>query len=355
MADLSKPLEYPTSTETGSDSTLALAIKDVDSVALDARGFLSPLQLLRMASEGARPDRNGELVGYAYNLSSIKGAHDQLRTAAAQGSARLKSFLCRQLFDLAIKAETKREEEVEAQFRESVLQVFRLADEDGSGQLEYSELRAIASSQREAEAILARLDADSDGSISEEEWEAFFLELAKASPAMAQKLLERSVHMIFERDFMNACHALFLEFDQDGSGQLELHEVLVMMGDDEQGRELLRYADEDGNNTLSLDEWLEFFLGAACCLVDLSNNARIHSTTHPSASPSAHAHHSPIPRGVPTSLHSRLFSPQTAVASPHVLPAQVSGGSTRVRRGTTWASLWDARSSCELRPRFHHR
>ena len=50
----------------------------------------------------------------------------------------------------------------------------------------------------------------------------------------AEALLQRSVHLIFEREFMQTCLALFQEFDKDGSGTLELSEVLVMMGDDEQ-------------------------------------------------------------------------------------------------------------------------
>ena len=83
---------------------------------------------------------------------------------------------------------------------------------------------------------------------------------ARNQPA-AEHLLQRSVHMIFEREFMQTCLALFQEFDKDGSGTLELSEVLVMMGDDEQGAEFLKYADENGDQKLSLDEWMEFFMG----------------------------------------------------------------------------------------------
>ena len=48
---------------------------------------------------------------------------------------------------------------------------------------------------------------------------------------------------------------------QDGSGQLELNEILVMMGDDEHGRDFLQYADTNGSSSLTLDEWQSFFLG----------------------------------------------------------------------------------------------
>ena len=40
------------------------------------------------------------------------------------------------------------------------------------------------------------------------------MELIKKNTSLAEVLLERTVHMIFERDFMNACRALFYEFDQ---------------------------------------------------------------------------------------------------------------------------------------------
>ena len=214
MVDLSKPLEYPVLREVGSDSVLGLALRDVEAVALDARDFLSPLAILRHAAEAKRPGGKGELVGSAYNADSVKAAQSALRKVVADANAALSSLLCRQLFERAIAAEAKREEELEKQFKDMVLQVFSLADEDGSGRLEYSEVRSIAQSNREADAILSRLDQDSDGEISEEEWLDFFMELIKKNTSLAEVLLERTVHMIFERDFMNACRALFHEFDQ---------------------------------------------------------------------------------------------------------------------------------------------
>jgi hypothetical protein len=202
-------------------------------------------------------------------------------------------------------------------FRSAVLQVFALADEDGSGALEFREVYTIATHQQEAVAILRHLDQNQDGVISEAEvclaltrthyasaqstfslslslstlapslapvsscpepapltlcrsclvpaptvplsdtthwtvvhvpsphtyaaalsgraqWESFFMGLFERNQAAAEGLLQRSVHMIFEREFMQICLALFQEFDKDGSGTLELNEVLVMMGDDEQ-------------------------------------------------------------------------------------------------------------------------
>lgn len=146
-------------------------------------------------------------------------------------------------------------------FRDAVVQVFHLADEDGSGQLEFEEVRVIATGNREAEAILMHLDMDGNGAISEEEWLSFFSGLFERNQQAAEGLLERSVHLIFERDFLLLVRALFEEFDRDGSGTLELQEILLMLGDDDQGAEFLAYADGNGDMILNLSEWMNYFYG----------------------------------------------------------------------------------------------
>ena len=130
-----------------------------------------------------------------------------------------------------------------------------------SDRLAFQEIRQIATSQNEAAAIMQTLDQDKDGTISEAEWAHFFMELFAHNQMVAEGLLQRSVHMIFEREFMQMCLALFEEFDKDGSGVLEVNEILVMMGDDEQGAEFLKYADQNADKALSLDEWMGFFMG----------------------------------------------------------------------------------------------
>ena len=104
-----KPIEYPVSREVGSDSSLEDALKEVALVARDARGFMSPLQLLKHAAEGTKPERVGQLVGSAYNAASVKAAQNILSNVVSEADSALNSLLCRQVFERAIAAEQKRE------------------------------------------------------------------------------------------------------------------------------------------------------------------------------------------------------------------------------------------------------
>ena len=145
-------------------------------------------------------------------------------------------------------------------FKEACVEVFNLADMDGSGDLEFDEIReTIASHGAEAQAIMMTLDADRSGTISLDEWLSFFMMVFEQHRPMAEGLLMKCANTIYTREFMGMVMALYYEFDSDRSGQLELHEVMVLIGDDEQGKAFLDYADQDGDKMLSLDEWTSFF------------------------------------------------------------------------------------------------
>jgi len=146
-------------------------------------------------------------------------------------------------------------------FKSAAIEVFHLTDEDGSGDVTYEEVMAIVMSLDEAEAIMVHLDTDQDGVISEDEWVSFFMGLFNSNRDTAEFLLSRSAHMIFEREFMNMALALFHEFDKDQSGELELQEVLLAFGGDEEGKEFVEYCDQNGDKSISLQEWGEFFFG----------------------------------------------------------------------------------------------
>ena len=76
---------------------------------------------------------------------------------------------------------------------------------------------------------------------------------------LAEFLLEKAAFLIFERDFMLTCRMLFEEFDRDKSMTLDLAEVQMAIGDDEQGAEFMKFADASGDNALGVDEWMTFF------------------------------------------------------------------------------------------------
>jgi len=146
-------------------------------------------------------------------------------------------------------------------FKAAALEVFALADADGSKQLDFEEIREIASHDGEAQAILMHLDSDQNGVVSEEEWLSFFMGLFDKARPVAEMLLQKSAYMIFTREFMSMCMALFYEFDADRSGKLELNEILVAIGDDEKGAKFIEYADRNGDKELTLDEWMQFLFG----------------------------------------------------------------------------------------------
>lgn len=144
-------------------------------------------------------------------------------------------------------------------FKEAVIRVFYMADEDGSGSLEWQEVCTIAESNQEVMAIMTTLDKDKDGTISLEEWVDFFMAVFASNRPVAEFILEKSAYLIFERQFMLLCRDLFMEFDKDGSGQLEMQEVLMAIGDDAQGADFVKFADVNNDGVLSLEEWMVFF------------------------------------------------------------------------------------------------
>lgn len=249
--------------ESGSASTLKEACEVLKTTALDSRQHLSARELLEQA---ARPRETEWVPGGSSLLRPEANERARLQAAraleqvAADADKRLASLLCRDILEQAITLERKREEEEAAAFAESARAVFRLADEDGSGALEFGELRTISTHSGEAQSILDRLDANRDGKISIDEWVGFFVDLHSSRPDIAMWLLDRSVHLVFERDYMMTCQALFHTFDKDGSGALDLHELMATFGDDELGKGFMQYCDANADQIVTLDEWMQFLM-----------------------------------------------------------------------------------------------
>merc|ERR1712242_664295 len=80
--------------------------------------------------------------------------------------------------------------------RVEVLRVFDLADRDDNGQLDMKELSNVRNSQEFAEAMMRNVDTDLSGTVSKEEWMAYFKKLFDKndkSAAAVLKLYEKQI------------------------------------------------------------------------------------------------------------------------------------------------------------------
>ena len=262
MGNSYEPVEIIGTVEEGCSTTIQAACAAVHRVAADATSILSPKEVLELAKTGAPTFVTGmPLIGAAANAGSVQYAIKAIKDVVADANEKMVSLLSRQIFDRAIAIEVEKHRAEVAALKKAARGVFDLADADGSGSLTIGEIRSFAVDVNEAQSILAGLDNNNDGRILVNEWEGFFVALHAASPEAAQMLLERSVRLIFERSFMITCVQLFEEFDKDRSGVLEMREVMMMIGDDDEGAELAAYLDADGDKVVSLDEWMGFLMG----------------------------------------------------------------------------------------------
>jgi len=159
--------------EPGCEATLRLALEELRRTTIDARAAVSTMELLQHAADGKLVAGPTEVaVGVAANAAPLQAGTRLLKEAAAAADRQLHSLLCRQLFDRAMSLEKARLAAEADAFKEAVVKVFQLADDDGSGRLEYGEVRGIALSEPEAAAILQTLVANKDGHISKQEFTA---------------------------------------------------------------------------------------------------------------------------------------------------------------------------------------
>jgi len=161
-------------------------------------------------------------------------------------------------------------------FRTAARVVFRIADQDGSGSLEYSELMRI--DDENTGEMLAALDADQSGDISLDEWLAFTsMVFEKHGAPPAYGLLEMVVQALFDRQFIEEADAVFARFDRDGSGVLDYAEVAAMFPDppargsrsrrrdtimNDEAYAFVQLLDEDRSGSLDRDEWRNFMMTA---------------------------------------------------------------------------------------------
>jgi len=240
-------------------TSLETALKQVYKVAEDAPTLMTPVEILEHAARSKSPYQPEMHAGLKANVQSLAVARGALRDVAASADKLLHSLLCRQLYERAVEEIGRREKAKAAEFSAAAAMAFGIADDDGSGQLEFSEVRYLAADRPEADAILATLDTNKDGKVSKDEWVAFFTGLHAHHPQLAAALLDKSMRTIFERDFMSSCLSLFYAFDKDASGLLEMRELMVALGES-RAQSFVAYVDQNGDKALSLEEWMTFLM-----------------------------------------------------------------------------------------------
>ena len=172
--------------------------------------------------------------------------------------------------------ERERRVELEARraFRIAARHIFRLADVDGSRELEISELSRLDA--HHAQSLLSLLDEDRSGSVSMEEWLTFTTSVYESRGAeIAYALLTTALRILFERAMVEEADALFTLFDRDNSGMLDYGEVSAMFPQaatpksqrgrrggltDDQAAQFLSLVDLDRSGAIDLEEWRTFIL-----------------------------------------------------------------------------------------------
>jgi Ca2+-binding EF-hand superfamily protein len=94
--------------------------------------------------------------------------------------------------------------------REEALEVFRIGDRDGNGQLDMDELTEMRGSYVFAQAMMGNMDADKSGIVSKGEWLAYIKRLANESEASAREVLK-----LYRKQFAG-----------ESGGQITAHDVV---------------------------------------------------------------------------------------------------------------------------------
>jgi len=89
-------------------------------------------------------------------------------------------------------------------WRSEASRIFKLADKGQKGKLDMADLVDVRDGEEHAEAMMSKADTDKDGCLSEDEWSAFFTEIAIKSQRNALKLLRLYERQINQR---RSCHA----------------------------------------------------------------------------------------------------------------------------------------------------
>ena len=142
-----------------------------------------------------------------------------------------------------------------------VQDTFEMFDEDGSGAIDASEMRAAMNAmgqkftKKECKAMIAEIDEDGDGDLDIDEF------LALMAP-MLLKMDETQSNAVMTRQQLDAVKTAFEQYDTDGSGEIdasELQNAMRMLGHNmtvQQCEQAIASVDEDDSGEIDLNEFI---------------------------------------------------------------------------------------------------
>jgi Ca2+-binding EF-hand superfamily protein len=142
-----------------------------------------------------------------------------------------------------------------------VQETFEMFDEDGSGAIDASEMRAAMNAmgqkytKKECKAMIAEIDEDGDGDLDIDEF------LALMAP-MLLKMDETQSNAVMTREQLETVKAAFEQFDIDGSGEIdadELQKAMRTLGHNmtvQQCEQAIASVDEDESGEIDLNEFI---------------------------------------------------------------------------------------------------
>jgi len=150
-------------------------------------------------------------------------------------------------------------------FCQEARRVFAIADKDNSLALDVSEVRDMCSSEDMAEYMIQQFDGDGDGKLSLAEWLQWVSSQWERSPRAGTRILKIAEERLMKRAFEVEVAAVFQLADSDGSGCLEMPELLDLLHDEmgeTTSEEVMSLAmlDADGDGRISEEEWHEFMV-----------------------------------------------------------------------------------------------
>lgn len=138
--------------------------------------------------------------------------------------------------------------------------LFRKYDADGNGELQREEIMSLLRvdlglETKKAEAILAAIDKDSDGSVSFEE----FLQWFRNEEGM--EMVNESQDCCNRYYYTRKAVDLFKKYDIDGNGNIDAVELKKLLDDIDYKhsvQDALTTMDKDGDGTVSFPEFLKW-------------------------------------------------------------------------------------------------